>query len=91
MYYAIECKMKRSIIGCSNKRQRKPKGQSEIDNLETLVTMGPQDTGKRPKNKKLNGWETQTTSNYKNQVGVNPSVGEEYAVTCYLNMQYLIR
>ena len=35
-----------------NKRLRKPKGQSRIDKLEALATMGTQDTGrkKHPKN-----------------------------------------
>ena len=28
-----------------NKRQRKPKGKSEMDNLEKLATLGTQDTG----------------------------------------------
>ena len=30
-----------------NERQRKPKGQSRINNLETLATLGTQDTGRR--------------------------------------------
>ena len=33
----------------SNKRQRKPKGQSRMDNPEKLATYGTLDTGRRPK------------------------------------------
>ena len=32
---------------CWNKRLRKPKGQSRIDNPETLATLATQDTGRR--------------------------------------------
>ena len=35
-----------------NKRQRKPKGQSRMDNPEKLVTFGTQNTGRRQKKKK---------------------------------------
>jgi hypothetical protein len=34
------------------KRQRKPKGQSRMDNPDTLVTLGTQDEGKKKTNKK---------------------------------------
>ena len=43
-----------------DKRQRKPKGQSRLDNSETLVTLGTQDTGPRQTNHKS------TTQKYKN-------------------------
>jgi hypothetical protein len=36
-----------------SKRQRKPKGQSRMDNLQTLTTMGTQDIGPRQAHKKL--------------------------------------
>ena len=32
---------------CTNKRQRKPKGQSKIDIPQKLATLGTQDTGRR--------------------------------------------
>ena len=35
-----------------NKRQRKPKGQSRMDNPEKLVTFGTQNTGRRQKKTK---------------------------------------
>jgi hypothetical protein len=33
--------------GGVNKHKRKPKGQSKTDNLETLTTLGTQDTERR--------------------------------------------
>ena len=33
-----------------NKRQRKPKGQSRMDDLKTLATLGTTDTGHHNKN-----------------------------------------
>ena len=35
---------------CVNKRQRIPKGQSNMDNPENLATQGPQEEGKQNKN-----------------------------------------
>jgi hypothetical protein len=43
------------------KRQRKPKGQSRMDNPDTLVTLGTQDEGKKKTNKKQNNNKTTTT------------------------------
>jgi hypothetical protein len=43
------------------KRQRKPKGQSRMDNPDTLVTLGTQDEGKKKTNKKKNNNKTTTT------------------------------
>jgi len=36
-----------------NKRQKNPKGQSIMDNSETLATLGKQDTGRRQTKKTL--------------------------------------
>ena len=36
------------------KRQRKPKGQSRMDNPEKLVTLGTQDEDKKKNNKTIN-------------------------------------
>jgi hypothetical protein len=45
------------------KRQRKPKGQSRMDNPDTLVTLGTQDEGKKKTNKKKNNNKTTTKNN----------------------------
>ena len=37
----------------NNKRQRKPKGQSRIENPETLTTLGTQNTRRRPHHKQM--------------------------------------
>ena len=34
----------------TNKRQRKPKGQSRLDNPQTLTTVGTHDTGRNKQN-----------------------------------------
>ena len=47
------------------KRQRKPKGQSRMDNPDTLVTLGTQDEGKKKTNKKKNNNKTTTTKKKK--------------------------
>ena len=47
------------------KRQRKPKGQSRMDNPDTLVTLGTQDEGKKKTNKKKNNNKTTTTKKQK--------------------------
>ena len=39
--------IKYQLQGIDNKRQRKPKGQSRMENLETLSILGTQDTGRR--------------------------------------------
>ena len=61
-----------------NKCQRKPKGQSRIDNPETLATQGTQDTGQRQtKQKKHNAIYvrqdyTQTNTNNVNKTYKTP-------------------
>ena len=44
----------------SNKRQRKPQGQSKIDNPEKLATLGTQDADKQ---NKLHHYEETNTNN----------------------------
>ena len=39
------------VVNKANERQRKPKGQSIIDNPETLATLGKHDTGRKKNNK----------------------------------------
>ena len=55
---------------CLKKRQRKPKGQSRIDNLEKLATLGTQDTGGRQTRQKIKDEQHGPHQN----PGVNPCV-----------------
>ena len=46
-----------------NKRPRKPKGKSRMDNSETLAALGTQDTGRRKTSKINTTWKTNKISN----------------------------
>ena len=69
----------KDISTCKNKRQRKPKGKSRMENLETLATLGTQDTGRRQIKHKNT---TQKTKKWSNTCGpqkqpvVNPCARE---------------
>jgi hypothetical protein len=58
--------------------REKPKGQSRMNNPETLARLGKQNTGKTKKNKNNTTQETKKTSNNRpNQItGVNPGACE---------------
>ena len=56
----------------TNKRQRKPKGQSGMDNQETQEALGTQDTGRR----QTKAYTTQKTSKMSNKLTHQDTVGQ---------------
>ena len=50
-----------------NKCSRKLKGQSRMDNTETLITYGTQDKGRRQTKQKIKRWATQTPQNTRDE------------------------
>ena len=58
----------------TNKRQRKPKGQSRMNTPETLTTLGTQDTGRRqktkPKNTNVDGYGFKWFESYINKTSM---------------------
>ena len=47
--HIFQFKSNKSLVGPTNKRQKKPKVQSKIDNSQKLATQGTQDEEKRKK------------------------------------------
>jgi hypothetical protein len=60
-------------MNISNKRSRKPKGQSRMDNPETPATVGTQDTGRR-QTKHKNTTQHNTTQKTKKMSNTHPTV-----------------